>query len=394
MTELTNNAPVSFGNQASRLARKLFPAIVFACVFITHAMAIEQPWILLDANTGEVYSHNKAELPWHPASITKLMTVYTVFKEIRAGHIDLASPVKITPRALAAPPSKMAFPVGTILNIDNALKILMVKSANDIAIAIAQSSSGTLEKFVAKMNLNAIRLGMKRTLFTNPHGLHSPRQVTTAKDMAILTLALQREFPQYAGYFNISAIRFGKRRMRNHNKLIFKFPGTNGMKTGYTCASGLNIVARAKRGGKEFIAVILGGYSSAQRNILTAKLLQGAFDDRFNGEPRPTLKKIKAHFHQYAIPQNLKPMICKPSWSERQMSRKKRREVRRKHIAAINLQIKKHLNGSNQIGPTINIQLGAAIGANPYHYKLTNGGMPQITAVPNWRPDPTTTPYE
>ena len=333
-------------------------------------------------------------MPWHPASIVKLMTAYTVFKEIEAGNIDLKSPVKISPQALAIQPTKMGFPLGTIINVDNALKMLMVKSANDIAIALAQSTKGDLEKFAAAMNSHAVRLGMAGSHFTNPHGLHSIDQVTTAKDMALLALAIQNEFPQYAGYFNISAIRFGRRRMKNHNKLIFRFQGSNGMKTGYTCASGLNIVARAKRGDKEFIAVVLGGYSSAERNILAAKLLQGAFDDNFNAEQRPILKGINSPAQRYAVPHNLKPMVCKRNWSEQQMSRKQRRVVRRKHLANIDLQLKEHLGFSPEFGPTITVKLGNATGANPFNYKLVNGNVPPISVTPVWRPDKTSAPYD
>ncbi len=394
---MTNNAPVapfSIDKISCINARCIVAATALFCALTLPNISKAGPWILLDAKSQEVYSHFEANMPWHPASIVKLMTAYTVFKEIEAGNIDLKSPVKISPQALAIQPTKMGFPVGTIVNVDNALKMLMVKSANDIAIALAQSTKGDLDKFAVAMNSHAVRLGMASSHFTNPHGLHSIDQVTTAKDMALLALAIQNEFPQYAGYFNISAIRFGRRRMKNHNKLIFRFPGSNGMKTGYTCASGLNIVARAKRGDKEFIAVVLGGYSSAERNILAAKLLQGAYDNNFNGEQRPKINSIKPQFQRYAVPHNLRPMVCKRNWSEQQMSRKQRRIVRRKHLANIDLELKKHLDFSPETGPTITVGLGNATGANPFNYKLVNGNVPPISVTPVWRPDKTSAPYE
>jgi len=357
--------------------------------------AENNPWILLDAKTGALIAHNKATRPWHPASIAKLMTVYTVFREVEKGRLDLTSPVRVSALALTIPPSKMGFPLGTIINIDNALKMIMVKSANDIAVALAQSTKGSLPAFIEAMNENATRLGMMDTNFTNPHGLHSIDQVTTAKDMALLALAIQNEFPQYSSYFNIPAIRFDKKRMRNSNRLLNSYPGTNGMKTGYTCASGLNIVVRSKRGSRELIAVVLGGNSSIQRNVQAAQLLNAGFADNFSLDERPHVSQLETVPYQYLLPANLTPMICKPNWSERQLTKKQRRAARKKHLTKLKELRKTYLNVAVKTGPDIDVNIGKAFGANPYNYRLLKGATPKPQiAIPQWRPDKSTPPYE
>ncbi|MCP4185503.1 MAG: D-alanyl-D-alanine carboxypeptidase [Hyphomicrobiales bacterium] len=361
------------------------------------ALANSSPWILIDATTGNVIAHHQPNRPWHPASITKLMTAYTIFREIKSGNVDLNSPVRISSAALALPPSKMGLPVGTILNIDNALKMIMVKSANDVAAALAQSVGGSISNFAKLMNKSAKNLGMSGSHFSNPHGLHAEDQVTTARDMALLALAIQNEFPQYSHYFDISAIRFGKIRMKNHNALIYKFPGTNGMKTGYTCPSGLNIVARAQRNGEQLIVVVLGGYSSLERNAFAAKLLRQGFNRQFHNPIIPVVthvKKLHPSMSIYAVPANLRTMICKPSWTERQLNKKQRRKRRKLHLAKLEILRDTYLNEAAKPGPAQKVVLGKATGMNPFKFKLRNGGTPRtIVATPAWRPDRSAPPY-
>ncbi len=395
----------TFGNCFYRIAGfGPFISIILLALFIFFGLfrnighADTNPWILLDAKSGNLIAHHQANRPWHPASITKLMTAYTVFREIRIGRIDFLSPVRISALALSLPPSKMGLPVGTIINVDTALKILMVKSANDVAAALAESVHGNLTSFVKAMNQNAKRLGMSTTHFANPHGLHSIDQVTTAKDMALLTLALQNEFPQYSGYFNIPAIQFGKIRMRNHNALLFKFPGTNGMKTGYTCPSGLNIVARASRGEQELIVVVLGGHSGVERNSFAAKLMQDGFDNKFAGKNQPDkthVKNLGSTMKIYAVPANLTPVVCKPSWTERQLDKKQRRKLRKLHLAKLKKLSNTYLDKSVKTGPAQKVILGQATGINPYKFKLLNGAAPPpVIGTPSWRPDRSVPPYD
>ena len=258
--------------------RWLAPSVAMLLALAANSLpAGAAPSIVVDVKTGKVISQTQATDRWYPASLTKLMTAYTVFKEIGKGRISLQSPVKVSSKALSEPPSKMGYPVGTVLTVETAIKILMVKSANDIATATAESTAGSEAAFVALMNENAARLGMSNSHFINAHGLPDPDQYTSARDLAVLALAIRNEFPQYGKFFSIQAIKAGKRRLANHNPLLFRFDGTTGMKTGFTCSSGLNIVVSAKRGFRELIAVVLGGPTGQERNVRTAVLLSDGF---------------------------------------------------------------------------------------------------------------------
>ena len=175
------------------------------------------------------------------------------------------------------PPSKMGFPPGIEITLDNALKIIMVKSANDVAVTIAEGVGGSVDGFADMMNAAAQRLGMRESRFVNPHGLPDERQQTSARDMAILGRALFREFPQHAGYFQIGAIKFGRRVMNNHNGLMGRYAGADGMKTGFICASGFNVVASATRNGRRLITVVMGSSSAAERTIKAAALFDHGF---------------------------------------------------------------------------------------------------------------------
>jgi D-alanyl-D-alanine carboxypeptidase len=220
------------------------------------------------------------------------MTVYTTLRALKEGAITLESPLTVSRNAAAQHPTKMGFKVGTIVTVDNALKMLMVKSANDMAVVIAEGVGGTYENFIAEMNRTAAELGMTGTHYANPNGLPDEGQITTARDMAILARAIYREFPDQEALFRIPALRLGKRLIRNHNKLIDHYLGADGMKTGFICAGGYNIVATATRGNKKLIAVVLGGRSNASRNEDVAKLFEKGFSPLakigavFRGEPR------------------------------------------------------------------------------------------------------------
>jgi D-alanyl-D-alanine carboxypeptidase len=205
------------------------------------------------------------------------MTTYVVLSALREGRVTPDTPLLYTARAQAEPPSKMGFPVNTIITVDNALKILMVKSANDLAVTLAEGVGGSVDAFVAEMNRTAQGLGMTQSRFKNPNGWHDPEQVTSARDMAILGRALYRDFPQSAGLYDIGAVQLGNRLIKGHNALISRFPGADGMKTGFTCPSGFNLVASARRGKRHLIAVVLGYSSAAERTDRAAELLDAGF---------------------------------------------------------------------------------------------------------------------
>src|SRR5262245_23440487 len=261
------------GRTSPILALALAAPLVVAAV----RPAAAGPYVLIDADSGRVLAHSEAGQPWYPASVTKLMTTFVTFRALRDGRVKPDTLLTVSENAVAQDPTKMGIPVGTQVSVDNALKMFLVKSANEIAVVLAEGIGGSVPGFLAEMNRTAAELGMTGTHYNNPNGLPDEGQVTTARDMAILARAIYREFPEHEMMFRIPALKFGKRIIRNHNKLIDHYVGATGMKTGFICASGFNIVASAKRGNKRLIAVVFGGYSGARRNEDTARLLEKGF---------------------------------------------------------------------------------------------------------------------
>ncbi len=249
------------------------------------------PNITIDVDSLHVLSSNRAFDAWYPASTTKLMTAFVVFQAVRAGRVTMLSPVTISDNAAAQPPSKAGLAVGQVLTVENALRILMVKSANDIAVALAESVSGSEPAFIDEMNRAARALGMNRSTFTNPHGLPDRGQVTTAYDLALLTLALLREYPEYNDFYDMGAVRLGQARWTNHNILLQRYRGAFGFKTGYICDSGFNLVAGARRGGRTLITVTLGARSGLERAAASAHQMDEGFrraGGLFGSEPAGT----------------------------------------------------------------------------------------------------------
>lgn len=272
-------------------------------------------WLVFDARTGEVIERENADQAWYPASVTKLMTTYVAFQAVKAGRMKMSSPVTISAAALANPPSKMGFPVGSVLTLDNALKIIMVKSANDVAHAIGESISGSRDAFVDEMNAHARRLGMTRTVWGNPHGLPDPGQYTTARDLGILARALIREFPEYASYFKLPALQLGKRIIRNHNHLVDRFPGTDGMKTGFICSSGFNVVASVTRNGRRLVAVVLGSPNARNRAEKAAELFTKAYAagpgfSLFGGGSKETIEAMRPDADAGRPPMDIRSEVC------------------------------------------------------------------------------------
>jgi len=184
--------------------------------------------LLIEASTGKVLHAENATYPWYPASVTKLMTAYTTLRAIKEGRVSFNTLLTVSRNAAAQQPTKMGFKVGTTVTIDNALKMLMVKSANDMAVTIAEGVGGSIEGFADMMNANARRLGMSQSNFVNPNGLPAENHVTSARDLGILARALIREFPEDDPYWHISAIRYGNRVLHNYNSLIDRYPGAAG----------------------------------------------------------------------------------------------------------------------------------------------------------------------
>jgi len=266
--------------------------------------------ILVDADSGKVLRAENATYPWYPASVTKLMTLYMTLSAIRDHRIAFDTLFTVSANAAAQAPTKMGFPAGTQVTVDNALKMMMVKSANDMAAMLAEGVGGSIDDFAEMMTATAHHLGMTESNFVNPNGLPADGQITSARDLAILARALIHEFPQYDSYWHIPAIKFGRHVVRNYNQLIGRYPGADGMKTGFICASGFNLVATATRDNKKLIAVVLGAPSSAVRAVKAAEMLESGFQQNPLSWLTPSLGTVDALAPIDAAPPNLKDAMC------------------------------------------------------------------------------------
>ena len=288
----------------------LFAFAALALVLSAPMRAHAEAKLLIEAATGKVLHAENATYPWYPASVTKLMTTYTTLRAIKAGRLGLNTLLTVSRNAAAQNPTKMGFNVGTRVTVDNALKMLLVKSANDIAVTIAEGVGGSIAGFADMMNANARRLGMTQSNFVNPNGLPAENHVTSARDLGILARALILEFPEYNSYWHIHSIRYGNRVMHNYNSLLDRYPGADGMKTGFICASGFNVVASATRHGRRLIAIILGAWSSAVRSQQAAQLLETGFNSGGLSWLTPSLGTVDALAPIDAQPPNLREEMC------------------------------------------------------------------------------------
>ena len=286
----------------------ILTAALWALVVCSGTAIAAGPSIVVDVKTGKVLDHKDAFQRWYPASLTKLMTAYVVFRQVEAGKIALDDKITVSAAAAKAPPSKMHFKPGSQLTLDNALKIILVKSANDVSVAIAESVAGDNTAFIDMMNAEAARLGMKDTRFVNANGLPGKGQSTTARDMALLALALHREFERHQHYFAIEAITTGKKTYTNYNILIGRFDGANGMKTGFICSSGFNQVSSATRRGRTVISVVLGAKDQEERANESARLLDEGLKTRGIGKSQ--LASLKPYGADRAQLVDLRPVIC------------------------------------------------------------------------------------
>jgi len=266
--------------------------------------------LLIDAASGKVLQAENATYPWYPASLSKLMTTYVVLQAVKDGRISMDTLLTVSPTAAAQAPSKMGFRAGVQLTVDNALKMMLVHSANDIAVVLAEGVSGSIEKFADEMNATSQRLGMTQSSWVNPNGLPAEGQITSARDLGILARALMHDFPQDDFYWHIPAIKFGRRVMRNYNKLLLEYPGADGMKTGFICASGFNLIASATRGDRRLIAIVLGAPSSAARAAKAAALLEQGFNGSGLSWLLPSLGTVDSLQPINAAPPDLHDEIC------------------------------------------------------------------------------------
>lgn len=233
--------------------------------------------IAVDAKTGKILFSRDADAQRFPASLTKIMTLYVLFQELKARRLTLNSRFVVSKHAASMQPSKLGLKPGSTIRVEDAIKALVTKSANDIAVTVAEGVSKSEYAFAQRMTRTARYLGMTRTRFRNASGLPNGQQITTARDMATLGLRIQRDFPKYYKYFKTSKFRYKGRVYGNHNRLLGRYKGTDGIKTGYTRASGYNLTSSVRRGNRHIIGVVLGAKSGRTRNAYMMSMLTRAF---------------------------------------------------------------------------------------------------------------------
>jgi len=300
-----------------RRARLKFTSFILC--FLALAPAVRAgPSLAIDAATGQVIIADDAGRPWYPASLTKLMTAYLTFSALKAGKLKLTDRIPVTRDAHRVVPSKIGFKTGTRISVDFALRAMLVYSANDMALVLAHAVGADLPDFVARMNATAHKLGMTATHYANPHGLYDPRQVTTARDIAILALAIQNQFPQYRHYFSEPYVRVGRKRLRNRNLLLRQMPDATGMKTGYICDAGFNLVGSATINHHRYLAVVFGAKSAKARADIAQMLLETAAHRRGTYKNAELVTQIRDQVG--AKPGNMRNIVCKGSdridWAE------------------------------------------------------------------------------
>jgi D-alanyl-D-alanine carboxypeptidase len=293
------------------LRHSLSPIVVAAALAIIMPRVHAEARLVIEADSGKVLEAENATVPWYPASVTKLMTAYVTLSEVKAGRITLDKLLTVSPTAASQSPGKMGFRPGTTVTVDNALKMMLVKSANDMAVVLAEGVGGSIDGFSVMMNDTAQKLGMTQTHYVNPNGLPADEQITSARDLAILSRAIIKDLPEYEYFVHIPSIRFGHRIIQNFNRLIGRYPGADGFKTGFICASGYNLVASATRDGKRLIAVVLGASSGTMRSVRAAQLLDRGFASN-NGLSwlRPSLGSVNNLPPVDASPPNLRDEVC------------------------------------------------------------------------------------
>jgi D-alanyl-D-alanine carboxypeptidase len=235
--------------------------------------------IVVDANSGQTLHAASADSPRHPASLTKIMSLYLLFEQLEAGKFKLDSRLPVSAHAAVQAPTKLGLAAGSTLAVEDAIKGMVTKSANDAAVVVAEAIGGSEEDFAKLMTRKARALGMSRTTYVNASGLPDDEQITSARDQAILGRAIQERFPRYYGYFATPSFTYRGEAMRNHNRLLGRVAGVDGIKTGYTRDSGFNLVSSVRRGNRHIVAVVLGGSSGGARDARMRELIEANIDE-------------------------------------------------------------------------------------------------------------------
>ena len=276
-------------------------ALLLVCLPALSAEPFDAPLLLLDANNGLVLKHDRANMPWYPASLTKVMNVYVAFAAIESGELSLED--KLTASAIAAgqPPTRLGLRKGTTLSVEETILAMITVSANDAAVVMAEHLAGTEIAFAARMTEAARSLGMIQTRFLNATGLPDEEQVTTARDMALLAQRLYQDFPQHFHYFENRQVSYRNRNRGTTNSMLGSYPGADGIKTGFTCSSGYNVIASAQRDERRLIGVVLGGRTAAERNRQMFRLLNAGFGSQVD-PTAPNLSTLVVHGESAELP--------------------------------------------------------------------------------------------
>ncbi|WP_196504738.1 D-alanyl-D-alanine carboxypeptidase family protein [Aestuariivirga litoralis] len=271
---------------------------------------VSGPILVFDPATGDVISQDRAGEPWYPASLTKLMTAFVIFKKLRNGSMTLEQKLTISELAHSQPASHTGIAAGKEVTVDWALQALLVYSANDMATVLAEGADGSVENFAREMNATAQAMGLDATHFSNPNGLYDPRHISSARDIGMIAASLINQFPEYAHYYSQPTVALGKRQLNNHNALIRTMPDAVGMKTGFICPSGYNLVGSVVRNGKQVVSVVLGAHSGARRDKASKALLDDAFNEL--GKPgHVPLASIPDLAYGSIVPADMTTTVCK-----------------------------------------------------------------------------------
>jgi len=261
----------------AKKAKAVRPAAAASTWLGNPAVDGRDAYIILDATSGRELSSDQPDQLRHPASLTKLMTIYLTFSALDSGRLSLGDGLPVSINALNAPPTKMGLPPGGTVSVRDATMALVTRSANDAAVVLAEALGGDEPSFAQMMTSKARQLGMSQTVFRNASGLPNREQVTTARDMARLAFALMRDFPHYYPVFSVQSWPYRGRSLENHNRMLGSYEGADGLKTGYTNASGFNLVMSAMRDNRRLIGVVMGGDSAGQRDRMMAMLMDQGF---------------------------------------------------------------------------------------------------------------------
>ena len=313
------------------MLRRAGLGLLVGAILSAPTVAVAGPALVFEPFNGTVFYSEDPDAPWFPASLTKLMTAYVAFQAIKTGEIKLNDKIKCSKKAASQAPTKLGLPVGGQITLETGLKVIIVKSANDVAMMIAEAVGGSEEAFIQRMNEAARKLGMTRTTFANPNGLPNEKQVTTARDLAKLARAIIVEFPEHADLFALPRVKVGKRVMRTHNGLLISFPGADGMKTGFICDSGFNVVVSATRKGRKLVAIVLGEPSVAMRSGRASNLLENGFKRYFwKSLFGTTIDGMAIQASLNEGPAHLRKHICgsRPAKRKRRRTRKRKRAAR------------------------------------------------------------------